>query len=62
MRRYVADALSPEQLDLLGSIAETVLQKIEGERIQHRDAEDRDQSTATSGLITSDDGSPSTAS
>jgi DNA-binding MarR family transcriptional regulator len=40
VRRYVADALTPDQLDLLGSIAETVLQKIEGERIQHRDAED----------------------
>lgn len=32
VRHYVADALSAEQLDLLGSIADAVLKKIEGEQ------------------------------
>lgn len=32
VRRYVANALSPEQLDLLGSIAEAVLQNIADEQ------------------------------
>lgn len=35
VRRYVADVLSPEQLDSLGSIADTVLEKIESEQ-RHR--------------------------
>jgi DNA-binding MarR family transcriptional regulator len=34
VRRYVADVLSPEQLDLLGTIAEIVLTKLDDERVQ----------------------------
>lgn len=53
VRRYVADALSPEQLDLLGLIAETVLEKIEGEQDRHRIVTGPIHSPAESGLIAS---------
>jgi DNA-binding MarR family transcriptional regulator len=53
VRRYVADALSPEQLDLLGTIAETVLKKIEGEQRQHRTAASPTRGSAESSLIAS---------
>jgi DNA-binding MarR family transcriptional regulator len=53
VRRYVADALSPEQLDLLGAIADTVLQKIEGEQHRHRAVAGPTHSPTESGLIAS---------
>ena len=42
VRRYVADVLSPEQFELLGSIADTVLREIEEEEPHGRTAADGD--------------------
>lgn len=40
VRRYVADVLSPEQFELLGAIAEAVLEEIDGEEPRGRSSND----------------------